>query len=121
MPSASPISTVSSASPGRSSSPAAAIVAAISGGAKASQCAAILAAATVVAEKPRSASWSSVPESRSGATSRSTGSSAASNAAAQITPPPIRASSFWSGPTAKGNRIATSRKKATISVAPPEA
>ena len=62
---------------------------------------------------------SSTPLSASGAISRSTGSSAASSAAAQITPVPIRASSLPSGPTAKGKSVATSRKKTIGSNRPP--
>ena len=68
---------------------------------------------------PASASWSSTPSARSGSTSRSIGSSAAVSAAIHKPPPPIRASSRASGPTANGTRVATSRKKTTGSQAAP--
>ena len=57
--------------------------------------------------------------SMSGATSRSIGRIAASSAATHSTPPPVRASSGASGPTANGNSTATATKNSTGSHGPP--
>jgi hypothetical protein len=73
-----------------------------SGRAKLIRCPIILAEATSSSDQPRSVSWSSMPDCRSGNISLSIGSSVASKAAIHNMPPPVRASSALSGPVTKG-------------------
>ena len=118
VPARSPSSRISKVSPSILSSAAAGKVASRSGGPKLSQWASRRTAIIASSAIPRSLSWSKKPSWMSRATSFSSGRIAASSAAIQTTPPPVRASRFASGPTAKGNSIATATKNTTGSAAP---